>query len=54
MEEIVFLPQGFRKESIRYKKIFMTLIGISGCTALLLTGFGLRDSIGRYSAQTVR
>ena len=24
----------------------MTLIGISGCTALLLTGFGLRDSIG--------
>ena len=32
---------------IRYKKrFFMTLIGISGCTALLLTGFGLRDSIG--------
>ena len=32
---------------IRYKKrFFMTLVGISGCTALLLTGFGLRDSIG--------
>lgn len=31
----------------RYKKrIVMTLIGISGCTALLLTGFGIRDSIG--------
>lgn len=31
----------------RYKKhFFMTVIGISGCTALLLTGFGLRDSIG--------
>lgn len=30
----------------RYKKrIFMTIIGIGGCTALLLTGFGLRDSI---------
>ena len=30
----------------RYKKrVFMTLIGIAGCTALLLTGFGLRDGI---------
>ena len=30
----------------RYKKRFiMTIIGITGCTALLLTGFGLRDSI---------
>ncbi len=30
----------------RYKKrFFMTVIGVSGCTALLLTGFGLRDSI---------
>lgn len=24
----------------------MTVIGISGCTALLLTGFGLKDAIG--------
>ena len=24
----------------------MTVIGIAGCTALLVTGFGLRDSIG--------
>ena len=31
----------------RYKKrLFMTVIGISGCTALLLTGFGLKDAIG--------
>lgn len=31
---------------IRYnKRFFMTVIGIAGCTALLLTGFGLRDSI---------
>ncbi len=30
----------------RYKKrLFMTIIGIAGCTALLLTGFGLQDSI---------
>lgn len=30
----------------RYKKrLFMTLIGISGCSALLVTGFGIRDSI---------
>ncbi len=30
----------------RYKKrMVMTVIGIAGCTALLLTGFGLRDSI---------
>ena len=30
----------------RYKKrIIMTLIGITGCTALLLTGFGIQDSI---------
>lgn len=30
----------------RYKqRMFMTLIGIAGCTALMLTGFGVRDSI---------
>ena len=32
----------------RYKKRFlMTIIGICGCTALILVGFGLRDSISR-------
>ena len=31
---------------IRYKKrFFMTITGIAGCTALVLTGFGLHDSI---------
>ncbi len=31
---------------IRYKKrFFMTVFGIAGCTALLIAGFGLRDSI---------
>ncbi len=31
---------------MRYKKrFFMTIVGIAGCTALLVTGFGLSDSI---------
>ncbi|MBQ7858934.1 MAG: ABC transporter permease [Faecalibacterium sp.] len=31
---------------LRYKKRFyMTLLGVAGCTALLLVGFGLQDSI---------
>ena len=31
---------------LRYKKRFvMTVIGVAGCTALLITGFGVRDSI---------
>lgn len=31
---------------VRYKKrFFMTITGIAGCTALLVTGFGIRDSI---------
>jgi len=30
----------------RYKKrVFMTIIGIAGCTGLLLVGFGIKDSI---------
>ncbi len=40
----------FRKVTIRNvfryrKRMIMTLIGIMGCTALMLCGFGLRDSI---------
>ncbi|MCF0229591.1 MAG: FtsX-like permease family protein [Parasporobacterium sp.] len=32
----------------RYKKRFiMTLIGVAGCSALLLTGFGVRDSVNQ-------
>lgn len=31
---------------IRYKKrLFMTVIGVAGCTALLITGFGVKDSV---------
>lgn len=34
------------RNMFRYKKrLFMTLFGIGGCTALLLTAFGLRDSL---------
>lgn len=30
----------------RFKqRVFMTIIGVAGCTALLLTGFGVKDSI---------
>lgn len=30
----------------RYKKrFFMTILGVAGCTALLVTGFGVRDSV---------
>lgn len=32
---------------LRYKRrFFMAVIGVAGCTALLLIGFGLRDAIG--------
>lgn len=35
------------KNILRYKKnLFMMILGISGCTALLLAGFGINDSMG--------
>lgn len=37
---------------LRYKKrFFMTVVGVAGCTALLVTGFGLQDSIGDIIAK---
>lgn len=43
---IGFLYKVSFRNVFRYKKRFiMMIIGISGCTALLLTGFGLNDSI---------
>ena len=31
----------------RYKqRMFMTVLGVAGCTALILSGFGMKDSIG--------
>ena len=41
-----FIRKVTARNIFRYKKrFFMTVIGIAGCTALLLTGFGLKDSI---------
>ena len=41
-----FLHKVSARNLIRYKKrFFMMILGISGCTALLVTGFGVKDSI---------
>jgi putative ABC transport system permease protein len=41
-----FFAKVSARNIFRYKKrLFMTLFGIAGCTALIVTGFGLRDSI---------
>ena len=41
-----FIQKVSARNLFRYKKRFwMTIIGIAGCTALLATGYGLRDSI---------
>lgn len=41
-----FLQKVSARNIIRYKRRFlMMVIGISGCTALLVTGFGIRDSV---------
>ena len=41
-----FIQKVSVRNLFRYKKRFwMTIIGIAGCTALLVTGYGLRDSI---------
>ncbi|MGN1445917.1 MAG: FtsX-like permease family protein [Eubacteriales bacterium] len=43
---IKFLHKVSIRNILRYKKrMVMMIIGIGGCTALLLTGFGIRDSI---------
>lgn len=55
LERIPFLWKRFSFTSkvtsrnlFRYKKrFFMTVLGISGCTALLVAGFGIKDSISR-------
>ncbi|MGX8852268.1 FtsX-like permease family protein [Amedibacillus sp. YH-ame10] len=42
-----FIHKVTARNIFRYKKRFlMTVIGISGCTALLVAGFGVQDSIG--------
>ena len=45
-QKISFLNKVTIRNIFRYRQRFaMMLVGIGGCTALLLTGFGLRDSI---------
>ncbi len=41
-----FLHKVSLRNIVRYKKrFFMMVLGIGGCTALLVTGFGIRDSV---------
>ena len=41
-----FLTKVSLRNVLRYKqRFFMMVLGIGGCTALLLTGFGIKDSI---------
>ncbi len=45
-KRLKFLHKVSVRNILRYKKRFvMMVLGIGGCTALLLTGFGIRDSI---------
>ncbi len=45
-KRLSFTSKVTARNLFRYKRrLFMTLIGIAGCTGLLLTGFGIRDSI---------
>lgn len=45
-----FLKKVSVRNIFRYKKrLFMMIIGISGCTALVLTGFGIKDSIADFA-----
>ncbi len=57
LEKMPFLWRNFSftakitaRNIIRYKKrFFMTVAGISGCTCLLVSGFGMRDSIANIA-----
>lgn len=45
-KRLSFLKKVSARNLFRYKKrVVMMVLGIGGCTALLLTGFGIRDSI---------
>lgn len=45
-KHLSFLRKVSLRNIFRYKKrLFMMIIGIGGCTALLVTGFGIKDSI---------
>ena len=45
-----FLHKISIRNLFRYKgRFFMMIIGIGGCTALLVAGFGIRDSVGDFA-----
>lgn len=49
-KRLKFLDKVSVRNLFRYKKrFFMMTIGIGGCTALLVTGFGLKDSIANVA-----
>jgi len=51
-KRLKFLRKVSLRNLFRYKKRFlMMVIGISGCTALLVTGFGIKDSIANVANQ---
>ncbi len=51
-KRISFLNKVMLRNVFRYRqRMFMMLVGIGGCTALLLTGFGIRDSIMNIVAE---
>lgn len=46
-----FLHKVSIRNIFRYKgRFFMMIVGIGGCTALLLTGFGIKDSIADFAS----
>ncbi|MBQ8965782.1 FtsX-like permease family protein [Ruminococcus sp.] len=45
-EKFSFMGKVTTRNMFRYKRrFFMTLVGVAGCTALIITGFGLKHSI---------
>ena len=51
-KRLKFLHKVSIRNLVRYKKrLFMMVLGISGCTALLVAGFGIRDSIANVGDQ---
>ncbi len=51
-KRLKFLYKVSIRNVFRYKRrFFMMIFGISGCTALLLTGFGIKDSIAEFANQ---
>lgn len=54
-KRISFLHKVSIRNILRYKKrLFMMVLGIGGCTALVLTGFGIRDSISNIANDQFR